>query len=412
MKTEILNHGFIEPVIKPEDYVFGDGKTGSEVLQPTGQWDSFLPSDEYQSRPSLETYNCTSFGTTNLCEILLKRKYGVDINYSERFLGINAGTKPPGNSPDKVADAIREYGLLEDFRLPFSDEVKTVEEYYSPNPMTARLAEFGKEWLRNWVFKHSWVFTGGSLESKQYKLAEALKDSPIGVSVYAWNQASTGLYEKPVGATDNHWCTLYGYEFGQYWKIFDHYDDTHKQLAWNYDFGFAKKINITKLDAQAIKSLQERLIELLKKVVAYFTGEIKKVQEATHTPPTIPLLAKAIEAYENVRKELNNPGGLRWSPFQNGSITQSTTGKPLATFATYEDGFKALLYQITIVCKGTSPAYTLEAVKLGLTSCADLTIEQFLNIYAPRHENQTPAYVNYVCGRLKVANTTLMRSFI
>ena len=406
------NYGFIEPVIKPEDYVFGDGKTGSEVLRPDGQWDSFLPADEYQSRPSLETYNCTSFGTTNLCEILLKRKYGVDVNYSERFLAINAGTKPPGNSPDKVMDAIRGFGLLEDFRLPFSDDIKTVEEYFSPNPMIGRLLEFGKEWLRNWVFKHSWVFTGGSVESKQYKLVESLKYSPVGVSVYAWQQSATGLYEKPAGATDNHWCTLYGYEFGQYWKIFDHYDDTHKQLAWNYDFGFAKKINIIKLDAQGIKSLQERLIELLKKVVAYFTGEIKKVQEATHTPPTIPLLAEAIQSFEGWYPgsrswRNNNPGNLR------AGIGMTGMDGGFAVFPDVATGKLALIKQLTSIADGSSKVYGEKARRKGYASCGELSLLEVCEIYAPSEDNNSPRqYAEFLAKKVGVSTDYKLKLFL
>ena len=74
----------------------------------------------------------------------------------------------------------------------------------------------------------------------------ALRFSPIGVSVFAWVKDTDGLYYKPKGQRDNHFVTLYGYKEGEYWKIFDHYDDTIKRLKWDYDFGFAKRYYIKK----------------------------------------------------------------------------------------------------------------------------------------------------------------------
>lgn len=132
---------------------------------------------------------------------------------------------------------------------------------------------------------------------------------------------------------------------------------------------------------------------------------------ATYRPPSVQMLADAIEAHEGVRKELNNPGGLRSSPYQSGSITQSTTGKPLAIFPSYADGKKALIHQLTIVRDGTSPAYTAEAKKLGLSSCADLSVAQMIGIYAPASENNTKLYYESVCQRLLIPTTFRMGDF-
>jgi len=96
-----IDRGFIPDVIYPEDYVFGSGQLRSEMLQPGGQWDEYLPSDELQKRNGLETMNCTVYGTLNCLEILLKRKYGIDENFSERYVGIAAGTTTAGNSPTR-----------------------------------------------------------------------------------------------------------------------------------------------------------------------------------------------------------------------------------------------------------------------------------------------------------------------
>ena len=71
----IKGHGFLKPVIKPEDYVLGGFRSAPfEVLQENGQWDAYLPAIELQSTPRYETNGCVAFGTTSCVEILMKRK--------------------------------------------------------------------------------------------------------------------------------------------------------------------------------------------------------------------------------------------------------------------------------------------------------------------------------------------------
>lgn len=241
----IRNYGFVEPIITPEDYVFGLQLT-PETLREDGQWDDYLPEIEIQKQRGVETSSCVTFGTLNCIEILYKRKYNQEPNYSERYTAVLADTNTVGTTPTAVCEAIRKQGVIADDLLPFSEDIKSFEDYHSPKPMLSSFLEKGAEWLKRHEFKHDWVFTGGSLNQKQKLLKEALKSSPVGVSVYAWVKEGD-LYIKPDGVNDTHWCTLYGYVDNAYWKIFDHYDDTHKKLLWDYDFGFAKRFQLNKL---------------------------------------------------------------------------------------------------------------------------------------------------------------------
>lgn len=161
-----------------------------------------------------------------------------------------------------------------------------------------------------------------------------------------------------------------------------------------------------------LMSLILKAINLTKQLLGIKQKELEVLQKQ-EMKPTIKSIAQAIEQYENVNLSLNNPGGLRSSPFQSGFITQSTTGKPLATFKTYEDGFNALVHQITIVCKGTSPAYNAEAKKAGLPNCSELTLAQFLGIYAPRYDqNNTDQYIAFVESKVNVKRSVKMKQFI
>lgn len=242
-------HGFIAPQDDPEDYIFGSQELGFkfpyETLQDDGQWDSYLPKFEHQARNNFETANCTGYGTLNCLEILLRRKYGVIEDFSERFTGVMADTWPPGNSPKKVIDTIRkEAGAIPEELLPFDKSVKTVDEYYSPKPMTGSLLARGLNWLENWTVKYEWVFKGNG-ENKQELMKEALRQSPLGCSVYAWAlDDADGLYFK--NGDDNHWGVIYGFIDGVEWHFFDSYDQSKKRLKWDYDFGFVMKYYIAK----------------------------------------------------------------------------------------------------------------------------------------------------------------------
>ena len=89
-------YGFIsEP--KGTDFIFGAGKIPEVVLQPNGDWTDFLTTKEFQAPYNFETYACVTFTILNCIEILIKRQYGIEKNYSDRFLAIVSGTKNPGN---------------------------------------------------------------------------------------------------------------------------------------------------------------------------------------------------------------------------------------------------------------------------------------------------------------------------
>lgn len=237
-------HGFIADVITPDNYIFGSGQLLSKIIRPDGNWSAFLPQSEIQLRNGLETMNCTVYGTLNAIEILYKAQFNKDENFSERFIGVLAETSKNGNSPHKVAEVIRKKGLIDDGWLPFRDEINEWDEYYSPKPMI--YTELGEKWLKMNEFGHDWVFTEGTVKSKQEKLLEALKHSPVGASVFAWPDPKKGLYSKNKNDEDNHWITIFNAEEGEYWEIFDHYDDIKKKLVWNYDFSFAKRYSLSK----------------------------------------------------------------------------------------------------------------------------------------------------------------------
>lgn len=242
--------GFIQPKIEQEHYVLGGAASLSKVvIRPDGQWVDFLPVFEPQ-RKAFETFNCTGFNTLNCIEMLFKQS-GLEKNFSDRFVGTLAGTNPAigGNDPHTVAETIRKNGNIDEGMMPFDDALKSVEEFYSFSGVDeAKCKSEGEKWLHAFGFGHEWVFDG-YVENKQALIVEALRYSPLGVSVKAWEKGFDGLFRKDKGARDNHWTVIFGYKFGEYWLVNDSYlEDGQpiKKLAWDYDFGFCKRYAITK----------------------------------------------------------------------------------------------------------------------------------------------------------------------
>lgn len=243
MKTQEKQYGYLEPIILPNEWTLGGiGEFGGEVLQPDGQWIDYLPVTEEQKK-GIETSNCTGFATTSAVEILFERM-GIEVNYSDRALGIAAGTYPPGNTPHKVAQAVRHWGLVPEKMLPFED-IASVAGYYSPDPLPDKILKEGKRFLSKYKFSHDWVITNLTLGDKKKKMMQALEYSPLGVSVQAWKKRN-GLYYKD--GRDNHWTICVGYKEGEHWLIFDSYTNEGsplKKLEWDYDFGYVKRFSIS-----------------------------------------------------------------------------------------------------------------------------------------------------------------------
>lgn len=256
------NYGLLIKEPEPEAFVLGGVVSLDKVIcQEDGQWDAFLPDYEPQRKGDIETYNCTSFGTLNLLEILFRKLYDNAYNNSDRFLGIQAETKPPGNDPHVVMESLRRYGTIEETILPFSNEITSWNDYYSyigSDEVTC--IKEAKKWLNKWVFGHEYVWKGNvSKEERTTRMKESLQYSPLGVSVTAWIQQD-GVYID-AGQPNNHWCVVYGWN-DKGWKCFDTYDGGRKILSYDHNIQICKRISVKKNDVKK-NWLQDLWISLL-----------------------------------------------------------------------------------------------------------------------------------------------------
>lgn len=253
MKHTTVQNNFVRPVITPDDYVFG--KVGGEPLRDNGDWRNYLTGDEDQKKHGVETSACATYNTIHPIAILQEETYDLkDQDYAERFISMLSGTTRQGNSPNKVAQAIRDYGLIPQSMLPFNETIDTWEKFNSYFGGDESLClKAGIQWKKKWDFNYEWVWTGDlSVENKHARLKEALKYSPVGVSVNAWYE-DNGVYVKPNGSQDNHWTVLVAFEDG-YPIVWDTYAPYIKKLSKDYDFEWAMRYAVKKKPEVARRS--------------------------------------------------------------------------------------------------------------------------------------------------------------
>jgi len=219
---------------KAKDWVFG-GVTGiiAEPLQLNGQWDDYLPVYETQFK-TFDRLDCVTMSALNNLETLYNKKYGTEENFSDRFIAKMSGTTLIGNYLDVVANTIRTVGLVEEDVYP--DKCKNWTEFYQyvPEDVKQRAIASLETYTVNW----EWV-----LDMDAESLKNALTYSPLQVTVNAWGKKLGDIYQCNNGPL-NHAVMLYGYEDGIYWKIYDHYDNCFKKLAWDFNIGHKLRYNI------------------------------------------------------------------------------------------------------------------------------------------------------------------------
>lgn len=276
------DYGFKLPTFEPEHYTFGSGLVPEVILAPDGSWGKWIPLGEVQNEMGIETWNCSGFATLNAIETLINRIYGKTVNYSDRFLGIVAGTKPfEGNDPHAVAEAVRKNGLTLETMLPFSG-ISNVQEYYSfkgANEYNCR--QEGKKWLGTDSFKHEWVLTPATSRAKHAELIKAaLKLSPVDVSVTAWI-FEDGKYVDN-GLPNTHWTTIIDYKEGDYWLVYDSYTQDGeflKRVDWNHNFACAKRYHVAEI-------IQETSQSFIAKLVSLFSF-LKQANVPVNLPPLV-----------------------------------------------------------------------------------------------------------------------------
>ena len=242
---KLKNYGFRIDKIKPQDYIFGSllSPVPFEEINPSGDWTSDLPVTELQKLNGIEPFSCVSHTILTCCEILIKKKYGLVRNYSDRFLAAVSGTKDGGNSPQVVCEFLRKIGVVPEELWPFGPDIDSFDKFYAPIP--PKLYELAREFNEEWEFKHEFV------PSTDETIEKALKCSPLGISVCAWFPRGE-MYYRPDGIQDNHFTTLIMAKNGQFKRVFDSYDSFIKDYEWDTKHSAIKRFYIKRKEQKKV----------------------------------------------------------------------------------------------------------------------------------------------------------------
>lgn len=418
------NHGYIAEKIDPtKHWIMGaaNSKMKGAPLNPSGDWSHFLPDAEPQSNGAFDAEDCTTMGTINSLETLLGF-LGYKVNYSKRANAIAAGTTPDGNSPHVVAETIRSVlGNVNESDLPFSLDIGTWNDYYSPKPLTADLIKKGQAFWQLWDFNHQWVLDGTETDpaTQIAKLKAALQISPLGVGVYAWQMGPDGKYIRPPGAADCHWVALVNFKDGEYWEIFDSYDGYLKQLDWNFGFTAAKQYSV--IPHAVTINIFRQILNIFAQILHLDSLIVNQLPPSagpivTNPPATTPIngeanhpqivaWAKAILVAEGGNTSfptIPQCGNLRYSAYVKslGAIGHTPTGN----YAIFPDAASALGCDANGVLNGKGLCqFLIDAAHNQLIPYHQArTLLAFTKIYAG---NPPQGYIDRIAAQLKVAES-------
>ena len=244
MTGEGLKHYGFDPdkvVVKSTDIVLGVGTRQlprNKILPDGKTWDDYLPEYEPQFGDGWDSYGCTVWGTQNAIEFMLNCIEGGQHNFSERFVYNGAGVMPPGDDPSRIAQWIRENGMINEADLPFS---RNKDTFYTPRPMTSGYLKRGQEWVYKLGYEWLWT-TPQTKEQRLTKIKDALPFGPIGASVTAWIPGPNGTYIDN-GQPNTHWCVIFVITDKGY-KVFDSYDQSVKILSFDHNIQFAERYHL------------------------------------------------------------------------------------------------------------------------------------------------------------------------
>ena len=384
-----MKYGFKKDIYKPEDHIFGASGTPFEAIQPNGDWSEFLPAKEYQNLNNVEPYACVTFTILNCVEILIKKQYGIDSNFSDRFLAAISGTKEGGNSPQVVCQFLRDIGVVPQDVWPFDSSIDSFEKFYAPIPPAIR--ELANEFKTQWDFRYKNVNPNG--------ITSALTCSPLLISVPAWSERG-GKYYRPEGAEDNHATTLF-YQ-SNFRRVFDSYadgkgDPAIKDLELSLIPSTIKVFQIKKKNIEVQLNLIQRIIDKIRELITLLIKQKtmpKPIQDTPDHHPKLAIWAKEIERQEGGRPEHrnmrnHNPGNLKYTSYTASLGAVDKDSGNFCIFPAYEQGFNAL-------CQ-----FLLDACNNQLKHYKDSTLDQFTKIYA------NPLSRNYVRGVARVLGVNI-----
>ena len=239
-------------------------------------WREFLPIPEVQKAIPF----CVSFSRLNAGEAVARRNE-LELNLSDRYLGVISGTSKSGNSLETVSDAFRNKGTVKE------EECQWKEEWLL-NPYTYwkdifNLADVPQGARRYYAGNYSWVW---GREARR----NALAYSPIQIAIGVGNNYDGGIIKDPLIYTCYHAILLYWQDEAGNMYIFDSVEPFLKVLDKNYKIFYAlafrdlpdgwREINKPMNKLVKKKDKDEIFLELDERIWVKEMEDVEKLQKA------------------------------------------------------------------------------------------------------------------------------------
>lgn len=161
---------------RDSDYVAGTLPYQVRLLD--GNWTPYIPLGELQYNKAGDSMSCVTFSALNIIETQEKFLTGSAPSYSDRWTAKVSGTTRDGNYLWKVADAIRDFGLVWEEQYPAPSSPWTIDEWLAdiePSKLS-QLKNVGAEWKQWWTIQYEWV----NLDiNPSDNLLKALRQCPV-----------------------------------------------------------------------------------------------------------------------------------------------------------------------------------------------------------------------------------------
>jgi hypothetical protein len=124
-----------------------------------GNWTKYISDGEKQYSDAGDSMSCVTFSALNVIETQEKFLTGTAPNYSDRWIAKQSGTTREGNYLWKVADTIRQVGLVWERDYPAPAGPWSFDEWMADIPASkgGELKILGEVWKRYWTISYEWL---------------------------------------------------------------------------------------------------------------------------------------------------------------------------------------------------------------------------------------------------------------
>jgi len=245
------NKGCLIRPVQRKDYIAGKSPIVHEIRIFDSNWSDHATDFELQKQNGFEPMNCVTQAVINsvqsqmnwmiatgnmpqkIFEFLQDNRclVGLKVHFSKKLISILSETTKQGNYLTKVAQTVREMGLVPELVLPIGG--KNWDEFYDLDQVTDEMIAFGKKLFDKddpnafFTLEYEWVVTpddNNTLEDQRAKMMHELKHAPLVIAKSGHSTLKT-LGMKNLS-----------------WQILDSYSPFLKDRSWAYNAPWVMKV--------------------------------------------------------------------------------------------------------------------------------------------------------------------------